>query len=72
MKIDFVEEMIRRVQHSVVLLRTQQGVGTGFVVSSEGHILTCNHVVHTEHIEVISWATQKKKARSLRGIKIMI
>ncbi len=50
-----IEEIIRNAEESVFLLRTGSGVvGTGFVISPDGHILTCNHVVDTETIEMVS------------------
>lgn len=48
------EEMIQKVKFSVVRLRDTTGVGTGFVISQVGHILTCDHVVSGELVEVVS------------------
>ena len=48
------EKMIQKLKSSVLRLQNAQGVGTGFVISEQGHILTCNHVVSTEVMDVIS------------------
>jgi len=47
-----VEEMIAEVRQSVFRLRVATGEGTGFAISHLGHILTCNHVVREEPVEV--------------------
>ena len=46
--------MIQRLKCSVLRLQNSQGIGTGFAISEQGHILTCNHVVSEELVEVIS------------------
>lgn len=48
------EEMIHEARFSVLLLQDSGGVGTGFVISPTGHILTCNHVVMGEMVQVDS------------------
>ena len=48
------EEVIQDAKFSVVLLRLSDGVGTGFVISPSGHILTCNHVVTQPTVQVVS------------------
>ena len=49
-----IEDILRNAEDAVFLLRSGDGLGTGFVVSSEGHLLTCQHVIHSETIEVVS------------------
>lgn len=49
-----IEEMIREIRSSVLLLRDIDSIGTGFVISDGGHILTCNHVVQKDEIKVIT------------------
>lgn len=48
------EKMIQQLKSSVLRLQNAQGVGTGFVISEQGHILTCNHVVTQDVMDVIS------------------
>jgi serine protease Do len=48
------ESIIQKVKGSVLYLQTPTGAGTGFGISREGHILTCNHVVTEEAVTVIS------------------
>lgn len=40
-----VAQLFRRAAPSVVLIRTQKDLGTGFVVTAAGSVLTANHVV---------------------------
>jgi len=40
-----LEEVISDLKPSVFHLQAGLGQGTGFLVSEEGHVLTCNHVV---------------------------
>jgi S1-C subfamily serine protease len=48
------EEIIHELKPSLFLLRDAKGYGTGFLVSREGHVLTCNHVVSCDQVEVVS------------------
>ena len=48
------EKMIQKLKFSVLRLQNSGGIGTGFVISEQGHIITCNHVVSEEFVEVIS------------------
>ena len=49
-----LEEIFQSVKSSIVLLRNLEGEGTGFVVSDQGYVLTCNHVVNLENAKVIN------------------
>ncbi|MDY0091349.1 MAG: trypsin-like peptidase domain-containing protein [Candidatus Vecturithrix sp.] len=49
-----IEDVLRSAEDAVFLLRSGNGIGTGFVVSSDGHLLTCRHVIHSETIEIVS------------------
>jgi len=42
-----VQEIAKRYKHAVVIIKSQYGSGTGFVIGSEGYILTCAHVLPT-------------------------
>lgn len=43
--------MIRKIKPSIFLLKSSNSLGSGFVVSKSGHILTCNHVATGDKIE---------------------
>lgn len=49
-----IEEVIYDAEKSVFLLQNFRGVGTGFAISPQGHILTCNHVVDTDTVRIVS------------------
>lgn len=40
-----VQEIAKRYKHAVVIIKSQYGAGTGFVIGTEGYILTCAHVL---------------------------
>ncbi|MGK7897570.1 MAG: S1C family serine protease [Xenococcus sp. (in: cyanobacteria)] len=56
------ETMIQKLKFSVLRLQNSEVSGTGFVISEQGHILTCNHVVTSDVIEVISPQGDRQKA----------
>lgn len=49
------EKMINELKPSLLLLKLSKETSTGFFVSRKGHILTCNHAVKNESIEVVSF-----------------
>jgi len=57
------EEMIRNAKRSVVYIRDDEGAGTGFFVSPQGHVLTCNHVVAGDMMRVQSSLGEWTEAR---------
>lgn len=65
-----IEDIIRDIQPSVVLLCSKNGTGTGFVINSSGYILTCNHVVQTDNVEIISSYHFKNEVSILAREKI--
>ncbi|MEL7418894.1 MAG: trypsin-like peptidase domain-containing protein [Cyanobacteria bacterium J06555_3] len=48
------EKIIQKLKSSVFRLRNSKGIGTGLAISKKGHILTCNHVVSEDLVEVTS------------------
>ena len=49
-----VEYEIQRIKASVVKVQSEAGNGTGFIVSQQGHIITCAHVLSGDRIQIIS------------------
>ncbi len=48
------EEIIHELKPGLFLMRVGKGTGTGFLVSQQGHVLTCNHVVSRDLVEIVS------------------
>jgi serine protease Do len=59
-----LESIIQKVKGAVFCLQTETGMGTGFGISQEGHILTCNHVVPEELVTLMS-ATGDRSSTSV-------
>ena len=49
-----LEDIIQSIKVSIIKVQSNAGNGTGFVVSSQGHILTCAHVLVGDRFQVIS------------------
>ena len=49
-----IEDVIQKIKVAVVKVQSEVGAGTGFVISSQGHILTCAHVLVGDRTQVIS------------------
>lgn len=47
-----IERIIQNLKASVHTIRTSMGSGTGITIDDVGHVLTCNHVVSEDHIEI--------------------
>ncbi len=69
-----VPQLVKRFGDSVVTVKTTSGMGSGFLISSEGHLITNYHVVEKE-LKVIVTVFQKKKQgyekRQLKRVKIL-
>lgn len=46
-----IEEMVESVKASVLFLENPGSLGTGFIMSANGHVLTCDHVVSGESMK---------------------
>lgn len=49
-----LENIIQSIKVSILKVQSNAGNGTGFVVSKQGHILTCAHVLVGDRFQVIS------------------
>ncbi len=49
-----VEDAIQRIKVSILKVQADGGSGTGFILSNQGHILTCAHVLVGNRFYVIS------------------
>jgi len=49
-----IEDVIQKIKVAVVKVQSDASSGTGFVISSQGHILTCAHVLVGDRTQVIS------------------
>ncbi len=69
-----VPQLVKRFGDAVVTVKTPGGMGSGFLISKEGHLITNYHVVEKE-LKVIVTVFQKKKQgyekRQLKRVKIL-
>jgi serine protease Do len=62
-----LEELVSSVTPSVVQIKTNQGTGTGFLLSEEGYILTNRHVVRrTQEVNVVLYDEAQYDARVIK------
>ena len=69
-----VPQLVRRFGDAVVTVSTPSGMGSGFIISDDGHLITNYHVVEKE-LKVIVTVFHKKKQgyekRQLKKVKIL-
>lgn len=63
-----VKENAERLGEAVVQIRTPSGLGSGFVIHSEGYVITNNHVISGEH--KISIILFKQTSRELEKVNL--
>ena len=69
-----VPELVKRFGDAVVLVRNAGGLGSGFIISREGHVVTNYHVVegHTRiQVTLFRRAAQGYEKHELRKVKIL-
>ena len=49
-----LEDIIQSIKVSILKVQSNAGNGTGFVVTKQGHILTCAHVLVGDRFQIIS------------------
>lgn len=49
-----LEDVIQSIKVSILKVQSNAGNGTGFIVSNQGHILTCAHVLVSDRFQVIT------------------
>ena len=60
-----LEDIIQSIKVSILKVQSDKGNGTGFVVSEQGHILTCAHVLVGDRFQVISEHGDRRSAEIL-------
>ncbi len=69
-----VPELVKRFGDAVIMVKTPAGLGTGFVISSRGHVITNYHVVEREtkvSITVFIPTAQGYEKRDLKKVRIL-
>ncbi len=58
-----VENNVGRIKPSIVKIISPIGDGTGFIINSQGYILTCAHVLDGEQVEIVATDGERNSAR---------
>lgn len=49
-----LEDIVQSIKASIFKVQSSAGNGTGFIVSNQGHIMTCAHVLVSDRFQVIT------------------
>ncbi len=76
LKLTSVKENVEQFSSGVVMVSTPGGVGSGFVISKDGFVLTNNHVIQGEQMISITLFPKRKESkgfdrRTMKKIKIV-
>jgi serine protease Do len=69
-----VSKLVERYGDAVVLIRTPAGLGSGFLISDEGHLITNYHVVEREQrisVTLFDRADQGYRKRQVTDVRIL-
>jgi len=69
-----VQELVDRFGDAVVMVKTPRGLGTGFVISSQGHLITNYHVVERERkvtVTIFQKEADGYRKRDLKQVRII-
>ena len=74
LKADSVKNLVSRHGDSVVMIKTPSGLGSGFFISSKGHIITNYHVVEKEKqisVHIYSKTDAGYEKKEMKKVKII-
>ncbi len=68
-----VGQNVKHVAEAVVQVRTPSGLGSGFIIDSDGYVVTNHHVIAREHnIEVTQYRTGERELSRVTFTKVRI
>ena len=69
-----VSELVRRFGDAVVIVKTPRGLGSGFIISDEGHLITNYHVIERSlnvSVTIFQRGPEGYEKRQFRRVKIL-
>ncbi len=71
LSVSTVSDLMKQVGPATVQIRTQSGLGSGFVIAADGYVITNNHVISGDHkISVILYEDGEKELRKVTFDKV--